>query len=45
MLLRREITHFKNQKWTAIAIDFVILLIGVFVGSQVAYWNGELAEP
>lgn len=39
MLLRRVIEHFRKQEWTAIAIDFVIVVIGVFVGIQVANWN------
>ncbi len=41
MILRRVIHHFKNQEWTAIGIDFVIVVIGVFVGIQVANWNAE----
>jgi hypothetical protein len=36
MILRRVIKHFRNQEWTAIAIDFVIVVFGVFVGIQVA---------
>ena len=44
MLLRRVIKHFKNQEWTAIAIDFVIVVIGVFVGIQVANWNADVIE-
>lgn len=39
MLLRRVIEHVKEQNWTAIAIDFCIVVIGVFVGIQVANWN------
>lgn len=39
MILRRVIAHFKKQEWTAIAIDFVIVVLGVFVGIQVANWN------
>ena len=39
MMLRRIIEHVKNQQWTAIGIDFVILVIGVFVGIQVSNWN------
>lgn len=41
MILRRVIQHVKDQHWTAIAIDFVIVVIGVFVGIQVANWNVE----
>ena len=39
MILRRVIAHFRKQEWTAIAIDFVIVVLGVFVGLQVANWN------
>ena len=39
MLLRRVIEHVKTQNWTAIAIDFVIVVAGVFVGLQVQEWN------
>jgi len=39
MILRRVIAHFRKQEWTAIAIDFLIVVIGVFVGIQVSNWN------
>ena len=39
MILRRVIEHVKNQQWTAIGIDFIIVVLGVFVGIQVANWN------
>lgn len=39
MILRRVIQHFLKQEWTAIAIDFVIVVAGVFVGLQVNNWN------
>ena len=32
MILRRIIAHFRKQEWTAIALDFVIVVVGVFVG-------------
>ncbi|MFT4938837.1 MAG: hypothetical protein ACI88A_001868 [Paraglaciecola sp.] len=44
MLLRRVVLHFRKQEWTAIAIDFVIVVFGVFVGIQVANWNEDQAE-
>jgi hypothetical protein len=44
MLLRRVIEHVREQNWTAIAIDFVIVVIGVFVGIQVANWNEARVE-
>ena len=39
MILRRVIEHFRKQEWTAIFIDFLIVVIGVFIGIQVANWN------
>ena len=35
MLLRRVIQHVRQQEWTAIGIDFVIVVMGVFIGLQV----------
>jgi hypothetical protein len=43
VLLRRIIEHVKAQNWTAIAIDFVIVVVGVFIGIQVSNWNEQLA--
>lgn len=44
MLLRRVMQHVKEQNWTAVGIDFVIVVIGVFVGIQVANWNDARKE-
>ncbi len=44
MILRRIIAHFRKQEWTAIGIDFVIVVVGVFVGIQVANWNADAAD-
>ncbi|KCZ90852.1 hypothetical protein [Hyphomonas johnsonii] len=41
MILRRVIKHVKHQEWTAIVIDFLIVVVGVFVGLQVSNWNDE----
>lgn len=35
MLLRRVTKHVKDQNWFAVGIDFVIVVIGVFIGLQV----------
>jgi hypothetical protein len=43
MLLRRVIEHVREQNWSAIAIDFVIVVVGVFIGIQVSNWNGQRA--
>jgi hypothetical protein len=39
MLLRRVTLHVRDQNWTAVVIDFVIVVVGVFVGLQVQDWN------
>lgn len=39
MILRRIISHFRKQEWTAICIDFFIVVAGVFVGMQAQAWN------
>jgi len=44
MILRRVIEHVKAQNWTAIALDFVIVVMGVFIGIQVSNWNAARAE-
>ena len=44
MILRRIIDHFRNQEWTAIALDFAIVVLGVFLGLQVNNWNASRLE-
>ncbi|PHS22520.1 MAG: hypothetical protein COA84_12625 [Robiginitomaculum sp.] len=44
MILRRVIKHFREQEWTAIFLDFIIVVVGVFVGLQVNNWSGQQAE-
>lgn len=39
MLLRRVIEHVKAQNWTAVALDFAIVVVGVFIGIQVSNLN------
>jgi len=39
LILRRITEHVKAQNWTAIALDFVIVVVGVFIGIQVSNWN------
>ncbi len=41
MILRRVIEHVREQNWTAVGIDFVIVVVGVVVGIQVSNWNAE----
>ncbi|MEM8601070.1 MAG: hypothetical protein AAGF99_14215 [Bacteroidota bacterium] len=41
MLFRRIAQHVKDQNWIAVAIDFVIVVVGVFLGIQLGNWNTE----
>ena len=41
MILRRLAQNLREQNWTAIAIEFVLLVLGVFLGIQVANWNED----
>ena len=39
MILRRVVEHVRTQSWFAVALDFFIVVMGVFVGIEVANWN------
>jgi hypothetical protein len=41
MILRRLAQSLKDQNWTAITIEFVLLVVGVFLGIQVGNWNQQ----
>lgn len=41
MLLRRITEHVKAQNWFAVFLDFLIVVVGVFVGLQVQEWAEE----
>ena len=41
MFLRRLTANLRAQNWTAIAIEFLIVVLGVFIGTQVSNWNQE----
>ena len=44
MILRRLSLSLKQQNWTAIWIEFVLLVAGVFLGIQVSNWNAARAD-
>lgn len=44
MILRRLPQSLKEQNWTSIWIEFVLLVAGVFLGIQVANWNAARIE-
>jgi hypothetical protein len=33
--------HFRKQDWIAIGLDFIIVVVGIFVGLQVSQWNDD----
>lgn len=39
MILRRITEHVREQNWLAVFLDFAIVVVGVFIGIQVANWN------
>ena len=41
MILHRVIQHVRNQEWTAIGIDLIIVVVGVYIGIQAQAWNAE----
>jgi len=41
VILRRLSQSLKEQNWTAIWIEFVLLVAGVFLGIQVSNWNEQ----
>jgi hypothetical protein len=39
MLLRRVIEHVKTQNWTAVALDFLIVVVGILIAFQITEWS------
>ena len=44
MLLRSISAHVRSQNWLAVALDFVIVVVGIFVGLQADAWNEDRKE-
>jgi len=44
VILRRLSANLRAQNWTAIAVEFVLLVLGVYLGILAANWNLERAE-
>lgn len=44
MILRRLKEHVRDQNWFAVALDFVIVIVGVFIGIQLGNWNSARAD-
>lgn len=39
MLLRRVMKPVQDQNWVTVGVDFLIVVIGIFIGIQAANWN------
>jgi len=44
MIFKRAVARLHAQNWVAITIELAIVIIGVFIGIQVANWNEERLE-
>jgi len=44
MILRRIAEHLKQQHWTAVLIDLLIVVLGVVIGMQVSDWKQAQVE-
>ncbi|MFO1506275.1 MAG: hypothetical protein U1F23_04245 [Lysobacterales bacterium] len=44
MILRRVAANFRRQDWTAVAVELVVVVLGVFIGVQASNWNQARAD-
>ncbi len=44
MIMRRLAQNLRDQNWTTILVEFVLLVLGVFLGIQAANWNETRRE-
>lgn len=44
MILRQLITHLKQHQWFAVAIELLIVILGVLIGMQASNWNEARVE-
>ncbi|MEM6912911.1 MAG: hypothetical protein AAF511_02935 [Pseudomonadota bacterium] len=44
MILRSLTEHVRTQNWFAVGLDFLIVVVGVFIGIQVSNWNAARLE-
>jgi len=44
MILRRVIEHVRKQEWTAVLLDFLMVVAGILMAFQITEWNEERRE-
>jgi len=44
MLLRRFLLHVRSENWFAVLLDFVVVVVGLFIGLQIDTWWEEQRE-
>jgi len=44
MLLRRLMAHVRGENWFAVALDLVVVILGLFIGLQIDTWWEEQKE-
>ena len=44
MLLRSLTKHVKDQNWFAVALDFIIVVVGILIAFQITEWNDARSE-
>lgn len=42
-MLHRITSNLRRQDWTAVSVELVVVILGVFIGVQVSNWNAERA--
>ncbi|MHB8446611.1 MAG: hypothetical protein ACYC7G_02340 [Rudaea sp.] len=40
-MLRHVIGHLRRQDWTAVVIELIVVVVGVFIGVQASNWNED----
>jgi len=44
MILRRVIKHVRNQEWTAVFLDFLIVVMGILLAFQITNWSAAQSD-
>jgi len=44
MILKRIVSNLRNQNWTSLTLELIVLIIGIYIGLQADAWNTERQE-